>query len=89
MATIDEIRLGPLRLQLHETAEGHVVVVNTQSSNIGGGAATTLEEWRKVKRFVGLEGVMDMPPPLIEPVNLRKPCECYCGGNDDDCLEQK
>jgi hypothetical protein len=72
MATIDEIRLGPLCLQLHETTKGHVVVVSTQSSDVGGGAETTLEEWRKVKRFVGLEGALDVPPPLIEPVNLRK-----------------
>lgn len=61
MEDTDEIRLGPIRLELQETTtQGeYVIVVHTKSTGTHGmGTPTTMEEWRRAKRIAGLEGLM-------------------------------
>jgi hypothetical protein len=61
MSSIDEIILGPVTLMLAAAADGTLCIfVRTRTAGgIGMGVPTTEDEWRELRRHVGLEGALD------------------------------
>lgn len=55
---IDEIKLGPITIELHDAVSGGLVVcTSTKSSGtFSMGVATTREEWDEASRFAGMRG---------------------------------
>lgn len=55
---IDQIKLGPISIELHDAVRGGLVVCTSTASSgtFSMGVATTREEWDEASRFAGMRG---------------------------------